>query len=386
MPDIKFSKKVLVISNFAPPASGGSPHVIYNLFKNYDPESYVFYTHEKNVLSGDMRRKLRCRYYTYAPSRNTRFKFFGHFIAFMRALSSGLTIIRSEKIEVLLGTADKGTALLLTLILSLLSRKPHALYMLDPYRGTDFTPLRKMLSTVLEPLFFTFARVVVTTNDGHRDYYRKIYGDKFRYSVLYHASSPQKLISSNGKSDVTFLTILYTGSIYYAQEKSIQNLINAVEDMHDLSIRILLYVPKHDETVRRMYLNHSCVSVHRGTPEEMPAIQQQADILFLPLAWGLSEGIARMAIPGKTPEYLVAGKPILVHAPPQAYLCEYARKEKFACVVDTEDIETLKTAVRTLLTDQSYAASLVSNARHTFAHYHDDIQNSIRFAEILKEL
>ena len=70
----------------------------------------------------------------------------------------------------------------------------------------------------------------------------------------------------------------------------------------------------------------------------------------------------RTALPGKTAEYMVSGTPILVHAPPYAYISRYAREAGWGYVVDSPDPDRLAEAIRRLLSDFSLRTRLTEAA------------------------
>ncbi len=388
MHKLSFKKKVLLVSNFAPPTAGGSPHVLWNLMSCFEPDSYALYTHIKNLSAGDLTKKLPCTYYTYAPAGkgNRFFSPIRQFAALICTVANGVRIIKRENVGVLVGTADRGTALLLTLGLSILTKRPYVLYMLDPYRGNDFPPVRQFFARMLEPIFFKHATTVITTNKSHRALYERQYGKRFRYAILYHASPvPERVPSSVTPLRAPPHTVLYSGSIYGAQDRSIRNLIRAIEAMPELDIKLLLYVPKRMEHMIKAYASHSCVEIHTAAREDIRVVQEKASILFLPLSWVLSEEVLSMAIPGKTPEYLLAGRPILVHAPPQAVISEYAREEGFGYVVDTEEPAALEEGLKKLLTDRAYVETLVAHARATFEEHHRQDMCAAAFKRIVDD-
>ena len=117
---------------------------------------------------------------------------------------------------------------------------------------------------------------------------------------------------------------------------------------------------------------------------EMPRIQSQADILFLPLSWHTkSPEIINTATPGKLTEYLIGGRPILIHAPKESYLVEYAKENDFALVVDEENVDQLANAIRRLLTDQELSNRLIRNAQATFLKNHDITKTVEKFKTLL---
>lgn len=92
--------------------------------------------------------------------------------------------------------------------------------------------------------------------------------------------------------------------------------------------------------------------------------QRQAHLLYLPQAFNSSHPtMIQNNMPTKIMEYLLAGRPILVHSPRDSYLSWLARREGFGYVVDQPDAELLARAIDRLLTDQPLRSQLVFRAR-----------------------
>ena len=111
----------------------------------------------------------------------------------------------------------------------------------------------------------------------------------------------------------------------------------------------------------------TCRFAHKS---EIPSIQRDADILFLPLAFDSPyPDLIKTASPSKMPEYLAAGRPILIHAPEYSYIAHYARERGFGMVVDRPDPEELKRALLLLLEDESLRKRVVLNALKTVQNH-----------------
>ena len=82
--------------------------------------------------------------------------------------------------------------------------------------------------------------------------------------------------------------------------------------------------------------------------------------------------ITQTATPGKLPEYLISGVPILVHAAPDSYISEDAKKYGWGMVVDKSDPEVLAAGIKRLLSDNKLRKKLVSNAFKVAKKRHND--------------
>jgi glycosyltransferase involved in cell wall biosynthesis len=103
------------------------------------------------------------------------------------------------------------------------------------------------------------------------------------------------------------------------------------------------------------------------------AAQRAADILFLPIAFEANEHVAITASPTKMPEYLASGTPILVHAPPHAFVTKYAEERGFAEVVKAPDRAALAAAVRRLTLEPEVRERLSAHALETLALHDVDL-------------
>lgn len=405
---LPLARKVLIVSSWAPPAIGG-PQNLYHLFSRFPNDSYCLYTSEKNFhLTEYEGTRLPGRYYFFdrpagppgLPPRAVGVPFFARAVrrwtlglyrlarSFLLALREGRRIIQQERIEVLVGVSDYGFSLLLTFALSKLCRLPYALYLFDLYRGPPYPQPWQQFSHFFEPHLLRQAGCIFVTNPDTERYYRERYGKTLPLTVIYNVTDrqPYERLRTAYQPRPPF-TVLLTGHIYWPQERSIRNLARAVATMPEQDVRLVLYAPTAPEWLRREFAGNPRVMFTAAAQTAMPTVQCRADVLVLALSWGtLSREIIETATPGKLTDYLVAGRPILIHAPPYAYVARYARERGFAHVVDEEDIGKLQDGIRKLLTDLPYARRLVTNALETFAANHDADVNARRFAEIINRL
>lgn len=338
MTNLSFRERVLIIPKQNPSLSGASLHSIEQLLSQFDPTSYTILeaaqpSHGLQVITGLFRDYRRARH-----------------------------IIRKEDIGMIVGIADRGPALFLTYILSVFTRVPYTVYLLDLYRWNHFGTIWDILAHIFEPILFTNAHAIVVMSDGHRLLYERKYGDRFNYTVVRNCPQQSRPVSSNHTPHTPPYRILYTGGIYFAQEQSIVNLAEATRDLPD--VRIELYVPRRIDALAQRFAPYPHVSVHTAPHSQMSDIQSSADILFLPLSWDdTAPEVIEMAIPGKTFEYLQSGRPILVHAPASSFLSQYARERGFALVVDVENIDQLRNAIETLIKDKALQENLKTHAQ-----------------------
>jgi len=163
--------------------------------------------------------------------------------------------------------------------------------------------------------------------------------------------------------------------------RSLKNLIEAVETMDDLDVRLKIYTPSPKDYLEKIGIRESKkVSLDMAPPQNMPAIQAKADILFLPLSWKTkSQPIIDTATPGKFTDYLISGRPMLIHAPASTHVVQYAKENDAAICVDEENIDAIKAAIRKLVSDINYVKTLIECAQKTFFQNHSVASNAKLF-------
>ncbi|MBU3964293.1 glycosyltransferase [Patescibacteria group bacterium] len=413
-------KKILVVSSYAPPAIGG-PQNLYNLLRDFPKDCYFILTSFYNIdnLSAQKGTWLNGEYIFYdKPSANkedrisaqeektitkkssllNKLKHLARRNWLVRNLigvpiiitqifwivRQGKKSIEEKKPDVLLGFSDYGPAMIGTYLLHKISKIPFKLFLFDLYKGNFYPFPGGILSKIFEPKLFKQSEQIIVTNQGTKDFYIKRYGENIRekIKIIHNSAFPEPYIASQQKYQPTPpFSILFTGRIYWPQINAIKNLAQAVEEINDLDLKLDIYCPNPREYLDGIGIKESeKIKISVAPPQDMPRIQSQADILFLPLSWGTkSNDIINTATPGKFTDYLVAGKPMLIHAPASAYLVKYAKENNCAMVVDKNEIEELKKGIRALIKNPDLASQLIQNARKIFFANHDANKNAELF-------
>jgi len=307
-------------------------------------------------------------------------------LTIVRMVRIGIRIVRQRGIRRILGISDVGPALIATYLISRCTGVPYALYLFDIYLGNNLLPMNELLAKMFEPRMLKMASVVIVTNERTERFYRKRYGDTFKCAVVHNSVFPRGYESRRTPYNPSEpYTILFTGQVYWAQERSVMNLVRTMDELRDLRVQLDLYVPNASETLKLAIGARSNIRLTAATQSEMPAIQCSATLLFLPLSWHTkSLDVIATASPGKLADYLASGRPILIHAPPYTYVNQYAKENGFALVVDEENIEKLKDGIKKLLFDLEYSRQLIENAKRTFYKNHDATINAQKLAKILE--
>lgn len=226
-------------------------------------------------------------------------------------------------------------------------------YIQDHYSKREFIdPVAREWATRLEPWLIRNATGVIVANETLSDDLRNEYG--VEPTVIhnscdvsaYERFTPPREPANGG------LKIVYTGDIYEAHYDAFHNLLAALELIGRDDIRLHLYTARSAEFLEECGITGPIILHSHHGPDEIPAIQQQADVLFLPLAFNSPyPDVIRTSSTAKVGEYMAARRPVLVHAPPDSFIVRYFRENECGIVVDEKDPAQLAEAVERILTD-----------------------------------
>lgn len=399
-------KKILIVSSYAPPAISGSPQLMRKMLQYLPKDSYVLLTSYMGIdphTKGDTS-WLPARYYfydspTFVGDKGTRSESFWArlrgiakqnvfarflaevfllFVVPVRAVWKGLQVIRTERPDVLLAYSDSGLAFITTYVLHLLTGIPYCIYFYDLYADTKLPPVHAWVARRIERRVVMQAQRVFAMCVPTADVYSRKYGRECVIIDNYTTIPPQQPVFRPFNQPAR---IIYTGTIYWAQESAVRNLVAAVEGMKDEGVELWLYTP-HTAAYLEGYGIRSSDSVRlaSGSMHEMQMLQAQADILAIALSFGTAhEMLIHTASPTKTFEYMVSGRPMLVHAPAGSYVAQYARERGFAYVVDTPSVAVLQEGIRAILSNTELARELTQRAWETAILFHNDKKAAEQF-------
>jgi glycosyltransferase involved in cell wall biosynthesis len=305
----------------------------------------------------------------------------------LRFYRAGKSILKQNPGQRVMGISDTGPALIAAYLLSRHLQRPLFFFLFDLYKGNYFEPPQNFLANRFESKMIHRAEKILVTNEGTAAYYAKRYPEcTEKFQVTHNSVFPEDYAEQRTPyAPHPPYTILFTGHVYWAQEQSVLNLVQAMQQLQDLPVTLELYIPHPTESVRRAIEQAPNILLTSASPSEMPKIQSRATLLFLPLAWGTkSPDIIATATPGKFTGYLGSGRPMLVHAPDYAYVSQYARQHNLGLVVDENSTKRLALAIRTFLANPQLGQTYIANALAIFQQNHDARKNARKLTEILE--
>ena len=370
-------KKFALISLGLPPSQSGQSMVLYHLLKQFDPQNYCLITlknfHQYKYL-GNCSTQLMAKYFFLHPDYQiirlitktaslVRSALLLEIILKLRIYQIK-KILQKEQCKVVIGCTgdlfDPPAAFLAAKDLGI----PFILYTFDFYSHQWTHPVLRKFSEKKEQEMVTAPSQVIVPNECMKKEYFQKYG--IQATVLHN---PFDLAEYERNSKITVADtsrdpkIVYTGAIYDAHFTAFHNLIAAIEKTGIPDLKLHIYTPQSITFLKKNNITGP-VEIHNHLPNcQMPGIQRDANILFLPLAFNSPyPEIIKTSAPGKIGEYLAAKKPILVHSPSDSFISWYFRKYNCGLVVDEDDPEKLAQEIIRLLSDTEMQKLFSENA------------------------
>lgn len=376
-------KKFAVVSQSLPPSQSGQSVVLYHLLRTIPPENYCLITQKNYYLYHYLQHcmpRLQARYYHLSPDyqiiRQTMKALSGFSIRPLLVLvlknrvRQIKKILIKEKAEVVVTCTadlfDPPAAILAGKELGI----PVILYTFDFYAHQWTDPLTKSFAHDYEELIHKEAARIIVPNEGIAQEYFHRYG--IRPVVIHNPFDLAEYEQDAARSDIGKdepgmsrggIRIVYTGAVYDAHYSAFRNLLAAMPRTGIPDLTLHIYTPQSPKQIRSFGITGPVV-IHKARPNnEIPSIQRNADILFLPLAFNSPyPDIIRTSAPGKTGEYLAAGKPVLVHAPNDSFISWFFEKYHCGDVASEDDPDILAERICRLVRDEEYRRELVENA------------------------
>jgi len=280
-----------------------------------------------------------------------------------------IRILKQERCRAIIGCSGALYDLPVAYLAGRWLRIPFHAYLFDYYRyqfDISISPtLDRMVARYMERIFLRAATGIIVPNAGLQAEYRRRYGVEAIVIHNHYDDAIEDTPPVNWPASPPDIRIVYTGQIYQAQFDALCNLIEALDRLRIPEITLHLYTAQLPEEICPGWICGPHVIFHPHVPSrQVVRIQRHADILFLPLAFHTPyPEIIDTSLPTKTGEYLASGRPVLVHAPPGAFVSRYCREHGCGVVVDEPDPGQVATAIEWLISDEELRARCVRNAR-----------------------
>jgi len=246
---------------------------------------------------------------------------------------------------------------------------PLALYLHDPIaEGTQGSRIHPYAKQVQDRLFAE-KRLVFSMSEGLAALFDRKY--QLETVPLPHCynetpSAPVAIRRKEGPK-----TALFSGSIYELNRAAV---VRAAKTAVRAGYRIVCTAQHAADIIKAGGVAAASIDV-KGAPSrgDYLALLREQDVLFVALAWPEESTIHRDSLattfPTKVPEYLGAGRPMLVHCPKDYFLSAFVDERRCGLLVCERSEEQLFEAWTALRDDEDLALRLGRKAHEAVAYF-----------------
>lgn len=361
--------KFALISEGLPPstASPGQAGMLYRLLAPLDPAEYCLISRIdfNSEEYRDAANRLSASYYSLdgnasggsalaLPSRVTKLLLRAKEIA---------AIARREGCRAIVTCPDRVGDLPTAYLASRLVGAEFFPYLFDHYSAWFNSGPSGLVARRLEPFLLKRAAGVFVPNEGLRDALAELYG--IEATVIHNScdlSAYHGPAADRNALEPQEVRVVFTGMINAAHYDGFRALLAALDGFSGRA-RLHVYSPMPRSVLAERGLDRGVVFHGYVGSTEMPSVQQEADVLFLPLAFHSPfPEVIRTSAPAKMAEYLAAARPILVHAPANSFVAQYVRRHECGLVVTEEDPAALQKGLVAICDDPALQERLAANA------------------------
>lgn len=181
--------------------------------------------------------------------------------------------------------------------------------------------------------------------------------------------------------------LLYAGRVGLGIDKSLKTIAQAVDRVNQrlgLGMKFVIQAGLTPDWIK----NYDCV-VHRSfvSYQELPMVFSKADLLILPYDFSFkSISFIKYSMPTKASEYMASGTPILIYAPQDTALVQYAQRYDWAMVIGENNMNKLADKLEKLLTNENLRRRIGQKAKIISEKRHDANNVALNFQKIISSV
>lgn len=180
--------------------------------------------------------------------------------------------------------------------------------------------------------------------------------------------------------------LMYAGRIGLGIDDSLKTVAKAIEKINtELQMNIQFII---QSIAAPSWINNYSVVVHKNfVPySQLPFEFGSVDFLILPYDFS-PESLAyiKYSMPTKASEYMASGTPIIIYAPQETALVDYAQQNKWATLVTDQAENKLVEGLKKMILDENYRRKLAEIATNVAIERHDIRTVGKDFQKILSE-
>jgi glycosyltransferase involved in cell wall biosynthesis len=371
-------KNILFVTTFYPPNNTGASVVMSNLIKELDQEKVYgvvtcanSYKDKDETINGKIVHKLFNFQYLFNP----RLWFFVRRFTFNSEKRKVIKLIKKEKITHVVGVYPDLDFLEIARSASEICGVKFYAYLHDTLaEGLSHKRYNNVVKVVQQKIFDTSHKIFVMS-EGMKDLYKNKYN--VETIPLLHSFSEEveeKKLNNNIEK-----SIFWGGSIYSINKETVKRIHLACTDL-DYTLT-LSAANTYDKLNKLGFVNNNIKILPFLSREDYITILENQKALLLSIDWSEESVVHKDELgtifPTKTIEYLISGRPIIVHCPEEYFLAKFFKKNKCGIVLTDRNPKLIKEQIEAVFSDEKILQEMVSNAYKASKQFHISAVKSI---------
>jgi len=179
-------------------------------------------------------------------------------------------------------------------------------------------------------------------------------------------------------------TILYAGRIGLGIDDSLKMIAHAVDKVNKDFNQKVKFVIQTADVPGWIYDFKNVEHQNFVAYENLPKVFAETDFLILPYDFhNASIKFIKYSMPTKAPEYMASGTPIIIFAPQDTALVQYAQRYQWAIIVTENSVDKLADKLVSLLKNKRLRQEIAQEAKTIAAEKHDVNKVALDFQNII---
>ena len=378
-------KNILFVTTFYSPNNTGAAVVMSNLIKELDQETVYgvvswanSYRDVNEVVNGKIVHKIFNFQYLFNP----RLWFFVRRLTLHMGRRKVVQLIKEKKITHVVGVYPDLDFLEVARSAAEICGVKFYAYLHDTLaEGLSHKRYKNIAKVVQQKIFDTSHKIFVMS-EGMKDLYQKKYN--IDTIPLLHSFSEEVVENQFDNGNVE-KSIFWGGSIYTINKETVKRVHNVCKEL-DYVLNV-----SAANTMRRLndlgFENKNIKVLPFLSREDYLAKVGNQKALLLSIDWPDESAVHKDELgtifPTKTIEYLISGRPILVHCPEDYFLAKFFKDHQCGIVLTDRNPKKIKEQVEAVFNDEKRLKEMVSNAYKASKQFHISSVKNIFEKELL---
>lgn len=365
-------KNILFVTTFYPPNNTGASVVMSNLIKELDQDAVYgvvtwanSYKDKDEIINGKIVHKLFRVQYLF----NARLWFFVRRFIFNSEKRKVIKLIKKENITHVVGVYPDLDFLEVARSASEVCGVKFYAYLHDTLSEGLSHKRYKSLARVVQQKIFDTSHKVFVMSEGMKVLYKEKYN--VETIPLLHSFSEEVEEKEFNNNNIE-KSIFWGGAIYAINNETVKRVHVACKDL-DYTLT-LSAVNTYDKLNNLGFKNNNIKILPFLSREDYITILGNQKALLLSIDWPDESAVHKDELgtifPTKTIEYLISGRPILVHCPEEYFLAKFFKKHKCGIVLTDRDPKKIKEQIEAVFNDEKKLKEIVSNAYKASKQFH----------------